>query len=66
MSVTVEQVNEALKGVVDPNTQKDLVASREARNPRRGPMHGGPTGRGLTGAPFRVMAFDDPSEQKVS
>ena len=34
MSVTVEQVNEALKGVVDPNTQKDLVASREARNVR--------------------------------
>ena len=34
MSVTVEQVNEALKGIVDPNTQKDLVASREARNVR--------------------------------
>jgi ATP-binding protein involved in chromosome partitioning len=34
MSVTVEQVNEALKGVVDPNTRKDLVASRSARNVR--------------------------------
>ena len=34
MSVTVEQVNEVLKGIVDPNTQKDLVASREARNVR--------------------------------
>jgi len=34
MSVTVEQVNEALKAIVDPNTQKDLVASREARNVR--------------------------------
>jgi len=34
MSVTVEQVNEALKGVVDPNTQKDLVAGRSARNVR--------------------------------
>ena len=34
MSVTVEQVNEALKAIVDPNTQKDLVASREVRNMR--------------------------------
>ncbi len=34
MSVTVEQVNEALKGIVDPNTQKDLVAGRSARNVR--------------------------------
>jgi ATP-binding protein involved in chromosome partitioning len=34
MSVTVEQVNEALKGIVDPNTRKDLVASRSARNVR--------------------------------
>ncbi|ODS97400.1 MAG: ATP-binding protein [Lautropia sp. SCN 69-89] len=34
MSVTVEQVNEALKAIVDPNTQKDLVASREVRNVR--------------------------------
>ncbi len=34
MSVTVEQVNEALKGVVDPNTRKDLVSGREARNVR--------------------------------
>lgn len=34
MSVTVEQVNEALKGIVDPNTRKDLVAGREARNVR--------------------------------
>ena len=33
-SAAVEQVNEALKGIVDPNTQKDLVASREARNVR--------------------------------
>ena len=34
MSVTVEQVNEALKGIVDPNTHKDLVAGRAARNVR--------------------------------
>ncbi|MCD6735042.1 MAG: iron-sulfur cluster carrier protein ApbC [Burkholderiaceae bacterium] len=34
MSMTVEQVNEALKAIVDPNTQKDLVASREVRNVR--------------------------------
>jgi len=34
MSVTVEQVNEALKGIVDPNTQKDLIAGRSARNVR--------------------------------
>ena len=34
MSVTVEQVNEALKAIVDPNTRKDLIASREARNVR--------------------------------
>ncbi|RPH61439.1 MAG: iron-sulfur cluster carrier protein ApbC [Burkholderiales bacterium] len=34
MSVTVEQVNEALKGIVDPNTHKDLVAGRSARNVR--------------------------------
>ncbi len=34
MSVTVEQVTEALKGVVDSNTQKDLVAGRSARNVR--------------------------------
>jgi len=34
MSVTVEQVNEALEAIVDPNTQKGLVASREARDVR--------------------------------
>ncbi|HLS55601.1 MAG TPA: iron-sulfur cluster carrier protein ApbC [Zeimonas sp.] len=34
MSVTVEQVNDALKGIVDPNTQKDLIAGRSARNVR--------------------------------
>jgi len=34
MTVTVEQVTEALKGVVDPNTQKDLIAGRSARNIR--------------------------------
>ncbi|MGZ9031845.1 MAG: iron-sulfur cluster carrier protein ApbC, partial [Burkholderiaceae bacterium] len=31
---TVEQANEALKGVVDPNTGKDLVSTRSARNVR--------------------------------
>ncbi len=34
MSVSVEQVNEALSGVVDPNTQKNLVAGGAARNVR--------------------------------
>src|SRR5512139_1338608 len=34
MAITVEQANEALKRVVDPNTGKDLVASRSARNVR--------------------------------
>jgi ATP-binding protein involved in chromosome partitioning len=34
MTVTVEQVNAALAGVVDPNTGKDLVSSRSARNVR--------------------------------
>jgi ATP-binding protein involved in chromosome partitioning len=32
MSITVERVNEVLKTVVDPNTGKDLVSSRAARN----------------------------------
>jgi ATP-binding protein involved in chromosome partitioning len=32
MSITVEHVNEVLKTVVDPNTGKDLVSSRAARN----------------------------------
>jgi ATP-binding protein involved in chromosome partitioning len=34
MAITVERANEALKGVVDPNTGKDLVSSRSARNVR--------------------------------
>jgi len=34
MSITVERANEALKGVIDPNTGKDLTASRSARNVR--------------------------------
>ena len=34
MSITVERANEALQRVVDPNTLKDLVASRSARNVR--------------------------------
>ncbi len=32
MSITVERVNEVLKTVVDPNTGKDLLSSRAARN----------------------------------
>lgn len=32
MSITAERVNEILKTVVDPNTGKDLVSSRAARN----------------------------------
>ncbi|MFM1989368.1 MAG: iron-sulfur cluster carrier protein ApbC [Pseudomonadota bacterium] len=34
MAVTVEQVNAALAGVVDPNTGKDLLSSKSARNVR--------------------------------
>ena len=34
MSITVESATAALKGVVDPNTGKDLVATRSARNVR--------------------------------
>jgi ATP-binding protein involved in chromosome partitioning len=34
MGITVEQANEALKGVIDPNTGKDLVSTRSARNVR--------------------------------
>ena len=34
MAVTVEQVNAALAGVVDPNTGADLVSGRSARNVR--------------------------------
>jgi ATP-binding protein involved in chromosome partitioning len=34
MTVTVEQVGAALSGVVDPNTGKDLVSSKSARNIR--------------------------------
>ena len=32
MSLTVEQIQTSLKEVVDPNTGKDLVSSRAARN----------------------------------
>jgi len=34
MSLTVESATAALKGVVDPNTGKDLVSTRSARNVR--------------------------------
>ena len=34
MTVTVEQVGAALSGVVDPNTGRDLVSSKSARNIR--------------------------------
>jgi ATP-binding protein involved in chromosome partitioning len=34
MSLTVEQVNQALARIVDPNTGKDLVAGKAARNAR--------------------------------
>ena len=34
MTVTVETVSESLKAIVDPNTGKDLVSSRSARNIR--------------------------------
>jgi len=34
MAVTVEQVSAALAAIVDPNTGKDLVSSRSARNVR--------------------------------
>ena len=34
MAVTVEQVGAALSGVVDPNTGKDLVAGKSAKNIR--------------------------------
>jgi ATP-binding protein involved in chromosome partitioning len=34
MAITVEQANEALKRVIDPNTGKDLVSTRSARNVR--------------------------------
>ncbi len=32
MSFTIERATEALRGVIDPNTGKDLVSSRAARN----------------------------------
>ncbi|MBN9430177.1 MAG: iron-sulfur cluster carrier protein ApbC [Burkholderiales bacterium] len=34
MSITVEQATEALKTIIDPNTRKDLVSGRSARNVR--------------------------------
>ncbi|MDE2204952.1 MAG: iron-sulfur cluster carrier protein ApbC, partial [Burkholderiaceae bacterium] len=34
MSVTIEQITEALRGVVDPNTERDLVSSKSVRNIR--------------------------------
>ena len=34
MSVTVDNVTEALRAVVDPNTEKDLVAGKSVRNVR--------------------------------
>jgi len=32
MSVTTQQVQEALSGLIDPNTQKDFLSSKSARN----------------------------------
>jgi len=34
MAITLEQANDALKRVIDPNTGKDLVSTRSARNVR--------------------------------
>ena len=34
MSVSIEQVSQALSGVIDPNTGKDLIGSKSARNIR--------------------------------
>jgi ATP-binding protein involved in chromosome partitioning len=34
MGITVEQANETLKSVIDPNTGKDLISTRSARNVR--------------------------------
>ena len=34
MNITVERAQQALQGVIDPNTGKDLIASRSARNVR--------------------------------
>ena len=34
MTVTVQDVSEALQAIVDPNTGKDLIASKSARNIR--------------------------------
>lgn len=34
LSVTIEQITEALRGVVDPNTERDLVSSKSVRNIR--------------------------------
>ncbi|HVG04767.1 MAG TPA: iron-sulfur cluster assembly protein, partial [Burkholderiaceae bacterium] len=34
MSITVERAQAALQNVVDPNTGKDLMSSRAARNVR--------------------------------
>jgi ATP-binding protein involved in chromosome partitioning len=32
MSVSVEQVQAALKELIDPNTQKDFISTKSARN----------------------------------
>ncbi len=34
MSISTEQVTEALRAIVDPNTGKDFVSTRSARNIR--------------------------------
>jgi ATP-binding protein involved in chromosome partitioning len=34
LSLTIEQVTEVLRTVIDPNTGKDLVSTRSARNVR--------------------------------
>ena len=35
MALSVDRVNQVLAGIVDPNTGKDLVSSRSARNVQR-------------------------------
>jgi ATP-binding protein involved in chromosome partitioning len=32
MSVTQQQVQDALKGLIDPNTQQDFITTKSARN----------------------------------
>ena len=34
MAISIDRVNQVLSGIIDPNTGKDLVSSRSARNIR--------------------------------